>query len=254
MSLLQTDAIVLHVADYLESSRILRLVTREAGVQSVVARGARSSRKRFGSAVDLFAEGQAQIQTKPGRDLHALQGFDVTTARPALALDLGRFTAASAIAECALRLVHEEAAPVAYGTLVEGLDQLAMAAPHDTVTVTVGVLWRLVAEVGFRPSLGHCAECHAPVDAPLTARFSVMAGGTVCAACARRTPGGRLLPPDARAALEAWLGGHPVPLDAGAARAHQRLLREFLLEHLPERRPLKAYQVWEQGRWDTNLK
>ncbi|MFN7531060.1 MAG: DNA repair protein RecO, partial [Gemmatimonas sp.] len=62
MSLLQTDAIVLHVADYLESSRILRLVTREAGVQSVVARGARSSRKRFGSAVDLFAEGQAQIQ------------------------------------------------------------------------------------------------------------------------------------------------------------------------------------------------
>ncbi|MFN9798321.1 MAG: hypothetical protein ACK57A_18810, partial [Gemmatimonas sp.] len=90
--------------------------------------------------------------------------------------------------------------------------------------------------------------------APLTARFSVTAGGTVCAACARRTPGGRLLPPDAWAALEAWLGGHPVPLDAGAARAHQRLLREFLLEHLPERRPLKAYQVWEQGRWDTNLK
>jgi len=39
MTLLVTDAIVLHSFDYLESSRILRLLTREAGVRSVLARG-----------------------------------------------------------------------------------------------------------------------------------------------------------------------------------------------------------------------
>ena len=44
MSLLVTDAIVLHAFDYLESSRIIRLLTREAGVQSALARGARKSR------------------------------------------------------------------------------------------------------------------------------------------------------------------------------------------------------------------
>jgi DNA repair protein RecO (recombination protein O) len=32
-------------------------------------------------------------------------------------------------------------------------------------------------------------------------------------------------------------------------RAHQRLLREFLEEHLTDGRPLKAYAVWEQERW-----
>jgi DNA repair protein RecO (recombination protein O) len=249
MTLLKTDAIVLHVADYLESSRILRLVTREAGVQSVVARGARSSRKRFGSAVDLFAQGQAQIQSKPGRDLHALVGFDVTVARSALALDLGRFTAASAIAECALRLVHEEAAPTVFETLVTGLDQLAEAASAETVSVSLGALWRLVSEIGYRPSMGHCAECHAAVDVQREARFSVSAGGALCALCARRAPGARLLPPDAWAALEGWLTGQGVSLDAAAGRAHQRLLREFLQAHLPERRPLKAFLVWEQGHW-----
>lgn len=249
MSLLQTDAIVLHVADYLESSRILRLVTREAGVQSVVARGARSSKKRFGSAVDLFAEGQAQIQTKPGRDLHALHGFDVTAARPSLALEMSRFTAASTIAECALRLVHEEAAPAAYTTLASGLDRLAAAAPDDTVSAALGVLWQLIGEVGFRPTVDRCAECHALIDPESDARFQVAAGGTLCDACARFAPGGRLLPPAARVVLQAWLRGETVVLDAMDARAHQRLLREFLAQHLPDNRPLKAYLVWERGAW-----
>jgi recombinational DNA repair protein (RecF pathway) len=39
MTFVSTDAIVLHVQDYLESSRIVRLATRELGVQSVLARG-----------------------------------------------------------------------------------------------------------------------------------------------------------------------------------------------------------------------
>lgn len=249
MSLLQTDAIVLHAADYLESSRLLRLATREAGVQSVVARGARSSRKRFGSAVDLFAEGQAHIQLKAGRDLHTLHGFDVTRARPTLALDLGRFIAASAMAEIALRLVHDEAAPSVYGTLVAGFDRLAQAPPRETAGTTLSALWQIVGEVGFRPALAECAECHGPLDADEEARFHVVLGGALCRRCGTRLPGGRLLPASARAALSSWLGGGSTALTEPEIRAHQRLLREFLTHHLPDSRPFKAYRVWEQGSW-----
>ena len=39
MPLLVSDAIVLHTFDYLESSRIVRLVTRDAGLRSALARG-----------------------------------------------------------------------------------------------------------------------------------------------------------------------------------------------------------------------
>ena len=80
-----TEAIVLHAFDYLETSRILRLLTREAGVQSVLARGARRSRKRFGSAMDLFAQGIAEIHVRPNRDLQTLGALDITRARAALA-------------------------------------------------------------------------------------------------------------------------------------------------------------------------
>jgi DNA repair protein RecO (recombination protein O) len=57
--LVSTPAVVLHAFDYSETSRIVRLATREAGVQSALARGAKRSRSRYGSAFGLVAEGVA---------------------------------------------------------------------------------------------------------------------------------------------------------------------------------------------------
>jgi DNA repair protein RecO (recombination protein O) len=37
--------------------------------------------------------------------------------------------------------------------------------------------------------------------------------------------------------------------DRNDVRAHQRLLREFLREHLADDRPLRAFDVWERDDW-----
>ena len=59
MSLVVTDAIVLHAFDYLESSRILKLATREAGVRSVLARGARLPDERdLPAAAEILNSGK----------------------------------------------------------------------------------------------------------------------------------------------------------------------------------------------------
>src|SRR3954463_15828180 len=163
MSLLVTDAVVLHAFDYLESSRILRLATREAGVVSVLAKGARRSRRRFGSAVDLFAEGSAQLYLKAGRDLHTLSAFEVTRSRAALAMDLERFAAASALAELALRFVQPEPHVSLYERLTRALDAVAVAGPDAAREAALAGAWALVAEMGFAPALDQCASCHAPI-------------------------------------------------------------------------------------------
>ena len=251
MTLVATDAVVLHSADYLESSRIFRVATREAGVQSVLARGARASRKRFSSALGLFAQGQAQIRMKPGRDLHTLDRFDVTRIRPGLAADLGRFTAASALAECVLRIVHEEAAPRVYDGLTRSLDIIADAPADSTITAALASIWQLVGEVGFTPAMDTCAECHSAIAPDADAMFSHFAGGVLCARCGARAPGGRRLPADARHAIQGWLTGSdaaaPEPLAVQSAKAHQRLLREFIAQHIPDSRTMKAYTCWETG-------
>jgi DNA repair protein RecO (recombination protein O) len=249
MPLVETDAIVLHAFDYSETSRILRLATRDAGLQSVLARGARRSKSRFGSALDLFAQGAAQLQLKDGRELQTLSSFDVTRSRAELGEDLGRFAGASALAELVLRFCGEEDVSVQlFDVLTDALDRLAEAPEASAVEATLSGAWRLVAELGFAPTIDACASCHALLDQQGDLSFSHRAGGALCARCASLHPGDRTLPSAARQAIVAWIAGERVSdCDERSGRAHQRLLREFLQQHLSDGRALRAFDAWEQG-------
>lgn len=252
MALSVTEAIVLHAFDYLESSRIIRLLTREAGVQSVLARGARKSRGRYGSALDLFAEGTAQLYVKPNRDLHNLGGFEISRTRGELAEDIGRFTAASTIAELALRFAGEDASPLLYDTVADVLDRIARSRPEQTIGDGLAGCWRIVSVLGFTPELSSCALCHTPLRDADETTFSHSSGGIVCPSCSKLAPGGRRIPSTARAAIRGWLeGDDPSQLSDAEARSHQRLLREFLGAHLADDRPLRAFAVWEHERWSA---
>ena len=248
MSFVVTEAVVLHAFDYLESSRIMRLITRDAGVQSVLARGARSSRKRFGTSLDVFAQGVAEYSTRPGRDLNTLTAFDATRSRPELVADISRFTGACALAELALRFSSDEAHPGLFDAFVGGLETIGAAEPEETVSRTLGAAWHIVGELGFAPALDVCANCHTPLGDDVRTAFSHVAGGALCARCARLVTGARAIPAEARAALSQWLSGSNVKLASAAdGRAHQRLLREFLDQHLSEGKKLVAYAMWESN-------
>jgi len=250
MAPLVSEAIVLHAFDYLETSRILRLLTREAGVQSVLARGARRSRKRFGSAMDLFAQGIAEIHVRPNRELQTLASLDVTKARAELGEDVGRFTGASMISEIVLRFPYEEAAAGIFDTVEDCFDRIAAAPAARTLDAALGGAWRIIAELGFTPALDVCANCHSPLDPAASVAFSHSAGGALCARCGALAAGSRVIPPAARNAIRTWVSGGDTPdLAAADARAHQRLLREFFQEHMGTDRELRAFRVWEQGAW-----
>ena len=250
MNVLVTDAIVLHGMDYMESSRILRLATREHGVLSVLARGTRREKSRWGGTLDLFTEGVAQISIRATRELQTLTSFEHIRPRPQLATDLSRFMGASAITELTLKFAQEEAQAGVYDTLAGTLDGLAAAEAEATREVVLRGAWQLIAELGFAPSLDDCAECHTPLLPTEPVRFSHRVGGALCERCARSTHAGRTLPPEARNALRGWMQGEREVLNDSALRAHQRLLREFLQEHLGDGRALKAFDVWERAEWD----
>jgi DNA repair protein RecO (recombination protein O) len=246
MTQVATDAIVLHVQDYLESSRIVRLATREHGIQSVLARGARRPRSRFGQSLDLFASGQAQFTMKPGRDMSTLAGFDLTRSRLHLAADLDRFATASAIAEMALRFAHADPHDDAFDVLGSALDDIAAAPPGTSTDFGLAAAWRYIAALGFAPSLENCCVCGSPVGEQSTTPFSHHGGGIVCPRCVGKVSVGRALPSDARRAIASWLRNEsPQPLGDLARRAHLRLLREFLQHHMSDGRSLRALDGWE---------
>lgn len=253
--LLTTDAIVLHCFDYSETSVIVRLVTRDAGVQSAMARGARRAKSRFGTALDLFAQGAAQIHMKEGRELQTLGAFEITNARAGIGSDLGRFASASAVVELVLRFgAADETNEEMFDALADSLDRIASCEPEHAGEAGLAGAWLMVSQLGFAPSLDACALCHDEVSDDGAAPFNHAAGGVMCANCGRQYPGSRALPPNARAAIRAWCdSGHHAgaPLAARDLRAHQRLLREFLHHHVADGRALNAFDVWELGAWST---
>lgn len=244
--MIETAAIVLHSFDYRETSRIVRLATRDAGVVSAIARGAKRPKSRFGQGLDLFTSGTASIVLPSSRDLHILAGFDASRSRPALAGSLQRFGAAAALAELCLRFGTEATAGV-HDALADGLERLSLSADDDVPAAALAAGWQIVAELGFAPSLDSCALCHRALVESEATRFAHRAGGAICSNCRSLAPGARALPASARSTLLAWLAGQENPLpDAPTARAHQRLLREFLEEHISDGRAFKAFQAWER--------
>lgn len=244
--MIETAAIVLHAFDYRETSRIVRLATRDAGVISAIARGARRPKSRFGQGLDLFTSGTAQLLLHPTQDLHTLAAFDASRARSALAASLQRFGAAAALAELCLRFGTEATSGV-HDALADGLDALTLAADASVPEAALAAAWRIVAELGFGPTLEACALCHRAIGDDEPVRFAHRAGGAVCASCRALAPAARSLPAAPRLVLRQWLAGADAPIpDAQTARAHQRLLREFLEEHLADGRALRAFQAWER--------
>jgi DNA repair protein RecO (recombination protein O) len=240
-----TAAIVLHAFNYSESSRILRLATREGGVQSVLARGARASQRRFGAAVDLFAEGEVQYDVRAGRDLHTLSRFDVMRSRIAIGSSLARFEGASALAEVMLRVAGDDDSPEnAFDALRDGLD--AIATNDNATTATIRAIWRLLGTIGFTPALDACVQCDRALPPDLDVAFSAEAGGVLCTTCAAKVPA-RRLPAAARAQIRSWLEGDVADsgtLDMPTEHAHRRLLRIFVHAHLTDGRPLRAFDAW----------
>jgi DNA repair protein RecO (recombination protein O) len=245
-----TEAVVLHAFDYLESSRIIKLLTRDLGLRSALARGARRSAKRFGASIDLFVQGTAELEVKPGRDLDTLTSFDVSHTRASIGLDLSRFTAASAIAELILRFAKDDTDEELYDVTVDALDRISVAIGGAARDAAIAGAWRILAALGFGPQLDACSECDREFDPAETILFSHSAGGVVCDNCAGGARSGRKLPPEARTTLIGWLIGDPErALTDTEARAHQRLLREFVHEHLSDGKPMRAFDAWETSTW-----
>src|SRR2546429_2992470 len=90
MSLVTTPAIVLQTYRYSETSKVVRLATRDLGVQSAIAKGALRPKSRFGAGLALLREGTGQVYFRQTPQLHTPRAFDPINLRPRLAAAAGR--------------------------------------------------------------------------------------------------------------------------------------------------------------------
>jgi len=256
MALVVTPAVVLRTYRYSETSKVVRLATRDLGVQSAIAKGALRPKSRFGAGLELLSEGVAQLYHRDSRELQTLAAFDAEQLRRELAADVGRFAAAAALAELMVRMAPPAPLPAAYDALTSGLDALVRAALADVDAAAVRVLWCLLGVLGFEPALRHCVRDGTAIQPDATpVLFSTAEGGVVCDACARAQPpaSSTRLPPQAWRDLCALVDLQAVlpRLDGLHAAAHRRLASRFIRHHLDDSgsTALPALEFWERRAW-----
>ncbi len=109
--------------------------------------------------------------------------------------------------------------------------------------------WRLIAQLGFGPSVDRCSGCGTVAPPDETAHFDLAGGSIVCARC-RRVSGLRNLlelKPQARAELAALISGRRENGRTLAASRFQRhLLRDFVAYHLADQRPLNSFRFLDE--------
>lgn len=250
MSQVSTPAIVLSALRYSETSKIVRLATRDHGVQSAIAKGALRPRSRFGAALQLLSEGQAQLLLKEHRELHLLTAFDLRRLHVGLALDLERYAVGCALAEVMLRFAPPDPHPESFDLLRHALDELEQTPTAAVEALGYRLLWRLVSVLGFAPSLDACVIDGTPIAPGGPLPFSTSDGGALCPGCATRD-GSTRLPERDRADLVALLdpcSDLPV-LDPKHGAAHRRLLARYIRYHLAEGAELPALEFWTQRPW-----
>lgn len=244
MALVTTSATILKSYEYSETSKILRLLTPTLGLCSVIAKGARRPKSRFGGVLEPFTDGVATFHTKEGRELHTLSSFELHRERQALGAELIRFAGAGLLTEIALRFASSAVDEELFLRLRRGLDRLLEADGH-VETAILEETWGLIACLGFAPELEHCAGCGERVAHREPAHFDLAGGVINCDRCVARSPGAqrRRLSSAVRADLAKLLQARAGCSGEVATRRDQRiLLRDFIAYHLADHRPLNSFR------------
>lgn len=254
--IVRTEAIVLSSMKYRESSRILRLYTRNFGKVSVIAKGARQAKSKFGSALQPMAYVTAVLYWKPDRDLQLLTQCDLVTLFRNLVDDIERMACGMAVVELVDAVSHaeEENVPL-FELLVNTLEAMNRATKHARNALYYFEV-HLLEILGFRPNFSTCSQCGISIDEQALGsgegELRMGLGGIFCGRCAAAGMGFEKIGGGAVRVMQRMQEIRDVEAVTRMALAPQMrmelgsTLRRFLQGHIEGLRTLRSEAVFSQ--------
>ncbi|MCL1855790.1 MAG: DNA repair protein RecO [Clostridia bacterium] len=246
MGSLKAEGIVLRHANYRDHDRMLQLLTPKYGLVDALCRGCRRPKSPLLPASQCFCQGGYLFFQN--RDRYTVTACDLLNIYYPLRQDPYRLTCASYMAGlCRAAAQQGEPAPELYALLLRGLDRLCTAVTEASLlAATSAFLLQYADATGYRPRLGHCANCERtiplreaetqdpvsgigafsskpPADAvsgfhERSPWWDVQAGGLVCGTCAgkgaMRLTGAQVTWMRAVLARGYEAPAHPLPTDS----------------------------------------
>lgn len=152
------EAIILHSRKFSETSKILTVYALQHGKMSLLAKGARNPKSKFGATLEALNHSSLTIYKKPQRDLHLLSKAETRVPLRRLAEDYDRLIIGLAIAELiSVTQEPEEANTAIFRLLCSTLELLNMASGNEYALLTAFQI-QLSTIMGFAPNFSVCFE------------------------------------------------------------------------------------------------
>ncbi|HYF04253.1 MAG TPA: DNA repair protein RecO [Patescibacteria group bacterium] len=153
-----TEAIVLHARKFGDTSRIVTLYTKEFGRTSVIAKGARHTKSKFGSALNPLSYISVTYYKQPNKDLHLLSKAETIRPLKRLGDSYDHLTLGLSIAEVMVATQElDEANHELFELLLQSLKALN-AAEENPYSVYVSFQLHLAQSMGFAINLYEYTE------------------------------------------------------------------------------------------------
>jgi len=186
MSILETDAVILSDMPQGETSKIIRVFSKDYGRLSLIAKGARKLKNRFGGSLDPLNHVHIVYYYKDNRDLHIVTQCDIINPYSAVKKHLEKLTIGLSIAEIIVNLVVEEESNTPLFDLMNRSLEALENAEKNFINIYWYFLTRFLQLSGFglNPAERDCQNCGSEIQKH-AAYFSMSRGGMLCSSCSQ---------------------------------------------------------------------
>ena len=184
MSTEKADALVIRLADFSESSKVVTLFTRQHGKVAGLAKGAKRLKGPFEAALDLLSECRVVFIRKSSGALDLLTEAQLVRRFQPAGRDLNALYGGYYVAELLDGLTEpHDPHPVLYDAAIASL--AALATDSDPRIPILQFELQLLSEIGQLPDFEACSVCHRPIVVGEQARYWVSQGSLLCTNCGR---------------------------------------------------------------------
>jgi DNA repair protein RecO (recombination protein O) len=182
MPFFKSQAIVLQVTDYAEWDKMVSLYSEHYGRFKGIAKGAKRSLRRFGSALEPFTHNEISFFEREGQGLARLEHCRIINAFPEIGQDYKKIAYGNYLLELVHILTPERERNTEIFRLLLFFLKLLNKEPCREDLLRIFEL-RLTSLLGYQPQFLQCISCGQKFSSQENYKFSIQRGGILCSKC-----------------------------------------------------------------------
>lgn len=157
--IIKTEAIVLSKLDYGDTSKIANLFTKDLGKVSVIIKGARSAKSKFGSVIDPLNYVRVVFYNKESRELQFISDAEIIEFYTRIKEDYDHLKFAYAVIELVNKLIPDNESNLKLFEAILRIFKRFDSSDENPQVIFCRFFLYFLKELGFEIHLEKCSAC-----------------------------------------------------------------------------------------------